>query len=83
MSEESDNDSEISFAHSNILIESEFDEIPFTMPTNFKQIEQQEFIYDDDLSKLICIGINFDDIPLNILHDYSLKTKVSHLELNR
>lgn len=75
MSDDSDNDSDVSFAHSNILIESEYDEMPFTMTNNFK--EEQEFIYDEELCKLICIGINFDDIPLNILHDYSLKTKVN------
>jgi hypothetical protein len=77
MSEESDNDSDVSFSNSNILVESEHDELPPTIPTYLMEDDHQ-FIYDEDLSKLICIGSNFNDIPLNILHDYSLKTKVNN-----
>lgn len=75
MNEESENDSEISLSNSHFLTESEYDEMPLAM-TKPLQDEEPEFIYDDDFCKLICVGINFDDIPLNILHDYSLKTKV-------
>ena len=75
MSEESENESDVSLSNSHILIESEYDEMPLTITKPLKD-EEPEFIYDDDFSKLICVGINFDDIPLNILHDYSLKTKV-------
>ena len=74
MSEESDNDSEISFSTSNFLLELEHEELLPTMGTNV----DQQFIYDEDLNKLICIGVDFDDIPLNILHDYSLKIKVNN-----
>ncbi len=77
MSEESDNDSDLSISNSNILIESEHDELPLNMTTNLIE-EDNQFIYDEDLSKLICIGSNFDDIPLSILHEYSLKTKVNN-----
>ncbi len=73
MSEESDNDSDLSISNSNIFIESGHDELP----TNLIE-EDNQFIYDEDLSKLICIGSNFDDIPLSILHEYSLKTKVNN-----
>lgn len=76
MSEESENDSDISLSNSHILIGSEYDEMPLTVTKPMKD-EEPEFIYDDDFCKLICVGINFDDIPLNILHDYSLKTKVN------
>ncbi len=81
MSEESDNDSDVSLPTSNILIESEHDELPPTIPNNLLDDEHQ-FIYDEDYNKLICIGSNFTDIPLSILHDYSLKTKVNHPTLN-
>lgn len=76
MSEESDNDSDISVSNSHILNESEQDELPLNMTNNLIE-EDNQFIYDEDLSKLICIGSNFDDIPLSILHEYSLKTKVN------
>ena len=75
MSEESEYDSDVSLPTSNILIESEHDEIPPTIATNLLEDEQQ-FIFDDDFGKLICIGSNLTDIPLSILHEYSLKTKV-------
>jgi hypothetical protein len=81
MSEESDNDSDISLSTSNILMESEQDELPLNMTTNPID-EDNQFIYDEDLSKLICIGSHFDDIPLSILHDYSLKTKVNDKQEN-
>jgi len=77
MSEDSDYDSDLSISNSNILIDSEHDEFPSKLTTN-QTYEDNQFIYDEDLSKLICIGSNFDDIPLSILHEYSLKTKVNN-----
>lgn len=71
MSVDSDNDSDVS----NHLFDVEPDEIPSTIPGKLGDDEQ--FLFDEELSKLICIGVQFDDIPLNILHDYSLKTKVT------
>ena len=68
MSVDSDNDSDASISNSNILSEEEPDELPSNLTSNF--------IFDEDLGKLICVGSNFDDIPLSILHEYSLKTKV-------
>ena len=81
MSVDSDNESDVSVSNSNILFECEPDEIPSIVGKSFMEEEreqEQEFIYDDELKKLICIGISFDDIPLNILHDYSMKTKVNN-----
>jgi len=38
--------------------------------------EDSQFIYDEDTSRLICIGTTFDDIPQSIIHAYSDRTKV-------
>lgn len=82
MSEESDNDSDISVSNSHILMESEQDEIPSNIATNLMD-EDNQFIFDEGLFKLICIGSNLDDIPLSILHEYSLKTKVCKSTIER
>jgi hypothetical protein len=67
MSDESDNDSDTSASISGISIESEQDEFS----------SDDQFIYDDESSKLICIGSSFTDIPASVIHEYSHKTKVS------
>ena len=38
--------------------------------------EERQFIYDNDTSRLTCVGSNFDDIPQDIIDTFSLKTKV-------
>ncbi len=76
MGEDSDYESDISVSNSNRVMESEQDELPLKMATTLMN-EDNQFIYDEDLCKLICIGENFDDIPLSILHEYSHKAKVN------
>ncbi len=79
MSEDSGNDSDVSVSNSNIITQSEQDKLPTKRTTNTMK-EDQQFIYDKDFCKLICIGSNLNDIPLSILHEYSLKAKVNDEE---
>ena len=78
MSIYSDNDdSDLSTSTSNIIFEGDQEDLSsLTKPTSSIENDDEQFIFDDEFSKLICIGMNFEDIPWNILHDYSLKTKV-------
>jgi hypothetical protein len=76
MSEESDIESDASASTYDIPSESEQDELVLTITNNlFDEVNQ--FIYDEDSNKLICIGSDFDDIPLSIIQEYALKTKVN------
>lgn len=43
--------------------------------------DEEQFIYDDEMNRLLCVGTNFSDIPQSIIHTYSLKTKVKILVL--
>ena len=38
--------------------------------------DENQFLYDDEVNRLLCIGTNFSDIPESIIDTYSLKTKV-------
>lgn len=38
--------------------------------------EEDQFLYDEDMNRLLCIGTTFSDIPQNIIDTYALKTKV-------
>lgn len=38
--------------------------------------EESQFIYDDDMNRLICVGTTFSDIPQSIVDAYATKTKV-------
>jgi hypothetical protein len=76
MSEESDIESDASASTYDIPSEFEQDELVLTITNNlFDEVNQ--FIYDEDSNKLICIGSDFDDIPLSIIQEYALKTKVN------
>ena len=77
MSEESENDSDVATSTCSISLESDQDELPSNIPTDLVD-EDNQFIYDDDSSSLICIGSAFDDIPASIIQQYALKTKVNY-----
>ena len=38
--------------------------------------EENQFIFDDEMKRLLCVGTTFSDIPQSIIDTYSLKTKV-------
>ncbi len=81
MSEESDIESDTTASICDV--ESEQDELLSTIKNDLMD-EDSQFIYDEVFNKLICIGSNFDDIPFNIIQEYSLKTKVNYKnEINK
>lgn len=43
--------------------------------------EENQFIYDDEMNRLLCVGTTFSDIPQSIIDTYSLKTKVKTILL--
>ena len=38
--------------------------------------EESQFIYDDEMNRLICVGNTFSDIPHSIVDTYASRTKV-------
>lgn len=38
--------------------------------------EESQFIFDDEMNRLICVGTTFSDIPHSIVDAYASKTKV-------
>jgi hypothetical protein len=79
MSDEPDNDTETQISEDKI-IEPQLDDLSTDSTINPID-EDSQFIYDDDLQRLICIGSNFDDIPQSIIDAFSLKTKVKIREI--
>jgi len=79
MSDEPDNDTETQISEDKI-IEPQLDDLSTDSTINPID-EDSQFIYDDDLQRLICIGSNFDDIPQSIIDAFSLKTKVKIHEI--
>jgi hypothetical protein len=79
MSDEPDNDTERQISEDKI-IEPQLDDLSTDSTINPID-EDSQFIYDDDLQRLICIGSNFDDIPQSIIDAFSLKTKVKIREI--
>jgi hypothetical protein len=79
MSDEPDNDTETQISEDKI-IEPQLDDLSTDTAINPVD-EDSQFIYDDDLKRLICIGSNFDDIPQSIIDAFSLKTKVKIQEI--
>jgi len=79
MSDEPDNDTETQISEDKI-IEPQLDDLSADSTINPVD-EDSQFIYDDDLQRLICIGSNFDDIPQSIIDAFSLKTKVKFQEI--
>jgi hypothetical protein len=42
--------------------------------------DESEFIYDEELQRLICVGVHYSEIPHGIIETYAAKTKVNRIE---
>jgi hypothetical protein len=62
---------------SNEIIEHESDNLPGDSTINPVD-EESQFIYDEDMKRLLCVGTNFSDIPHSIIDSYAQKTTVKN-----
>ena len=60
----------------NEIIQNESDNLPGDSTINPVD-EESQFIYDEDMKRLLCIGTNFKDIPQSIIDAYAEKTTVN------
>jgi hypothetical protein len=79
MSDESDHENDLAIPIINNQMSEPEEDDPRTNSTCNPVDEDSQFIYDDELKKLICVGSTFDDIPQSIIDAFSLKTKVNKL----